>query len=335
MRTKWVDIAKGIGIILVVYGHVLRGLHEANLDMSERFFEVSDALVYGFHMPLFFFLSGMFAAKWARRDLPTATFQKTQSLLYPYVIWSLLQGVIMIALSSLTNNTEDGLTFSNLGYHIALAPFGQFWFLYALFFIFMLYYALRRLASDTIIMLLSLAMFMMVPVMSGTWAFGSLCSNFAFFVLGSLLFQKGLVDKLLRFKGSLAASSLLFIGVNAAYISVLDSLGTYALQAVQFAVALIGIAFIINISYQLSQWKSSVLTAIGSASMTIYLVHILAGSGTRIVLTKMLHFDNVAGHLILGTLVGVLAPMAVQALVDRIKPAAYLFTINRSKAKEA
>jgi len=335
MRTRWVDIAKGIGIILVVYGHVLRGLHEANLEMSEKFFEVSDALVYGFHMPLFFFLSGMFVAKWAKRDWPTATLQKTRSLLYPYLIWSLLQGVIMISLASLTNNTEDSLTYANLGYHIAIEPFGQFWFLYALFFIFMLYYALRRLAHNTIIMLLSMVLFMMVPVVSGIWAFGSFCTYFAYFVLGSLLFQKGLVDKLLQLRGSLAASSLLFVGVNAAYISVLDSLGAYALQAIQFIVAVIGIAFIINLSYRLSQRQSSVLTAIGSASMTIYLVHILAGSGTRIVLTKLLHFDNVAGHLVLGTLVGVLAPMAVQAVVERIKPAAYLFTINRGKAKEA
>lgn len=43
---KWVDIAKGIGIILVFLGH----------------FNIPDTLraeIYTFHMPLFFFLSGV------------------------------------------------------------------------------------------------------------------------------------------------------------------------------------------------------------------------------------------------------------------------------------
>lgn len=335
MRTKWVDIAKGIGIILVVYGHVLRGLHEAGIEMSEGFFKYSDTLVYGFHMPLFFFLSGMYAAKWAKRDLATATLQKTRTLLYPYLIWSLLQGVIMISLSSLTNNTEEGLTFTNLGYHIALAPYGQFWFLYTLFFLFMLYYLMKKVTNDSVIVLVSLALLMFVPEMIDAWAVGSLCSNFAYFALGSLLYQKGLIDKLLQFKGSLTISSLLFVGINAVYISALDSLNNFGLQAVSFAVALIGIMFTMNVSYRLANMQSSVLAVIGSASMTIYLVHILAGSGTRIVLSKLLHVDDVIVHLILGLLVGVLAPLAVQALVDRIKPAAYLFTINRRKAEEA
>lgn len=43
---KWVDIAKGIGIILVLLGH----------------FNIPDTLraeIYTFHIPLFFFLSGV------------------------------------------------------------------------------------------------------------------------------------------------------------------------------------------------------------------------------------------------------------------------------------
>ena len=45
-RIKWVDIAKGIGIILVIVGHTIA------LEYS--------APIYTFHMPLFFFLSGLF-----------------------------------------------------------------------------------------------------------------------------------------------------------------------------------------------------------------------------------------------------------------------------------
>lgn len=45
-RLSWIDVAKGIGIILVIYGHALNA-------QSLRY------LIYSFHMPLFFLLSGM------------------------------------------------------------------------------------------------------------------------------------------------------------------------------------------------------------------------------------------------------------------------------------
>lgn len=54
----WPDIAKGIGILLVVYGHVARGIEKAGLPIDPVFFKTVDVLIYAFHMPLFFFVSG-------------------------------------------------------------------------------------------------------------------------------------------------------------------------------------------------------------------------------------------------------------------------------------
>jgi fucose 4-O-acetylase-like acetyltransferase len=42
-RAPWVDYAKGIGIILVVYGHVSRGLFNAGLEMSESTYLLVDS----------------------------------------------------------------------------------------------------------------------------------------------------------------------------------------------------------------------------------------------------------------------------------------------------
>nr|WP_276330832.1 acyltransferase family protein [Serratia inhibens] len=60
MREAWVDYAKGIGIILVVFDHVNRGLYSANIHLSESFYQLTDSVIYSFHIPLFFFLSGLF-----------------------------------------------------------------------------------------------------------------------------------------------------------------------------------------------------------------------------------------------------------------------------------
>lgn len=47
-RVKWIDIAKGIGIVSVVYGHCTQSL------CNELFL-----YIYSYHMPLFFMLSGL------------------------------------------------------------------------------------------------------------------------------------------------------------------------------------------------------------------------------------------------------------------------------------
>lgn len=59
-RSEWVDAAKGLGILLVVYGHVARGLVNGGVPMDRQWFATLDAAVYAFHMPLFFLLSGWF-----------------------------------------------------------------------------------------------------------------------------------------------------------------------------------------------------------------------------------------------------------------------------------
>ncbi len=71
-RYDWVDKAKGIGILLVIYGH--------NYPFMESY-------IYGFHMPLFFFISGMFHPKIMDYN---SIIKRVKSILVPYFIWALL-----------------------------------------------------------------------------------------------------------------------------------------------------------------------------------------------------------------------------------------------------
>jgi len=58
-RIDYLDIAKGIGIILVYIGHCYIG---------ERTQTLSNVIywIYSFHMPFFFFVSGMFVLDWKK-----------------------------------------------------------------------------------------------------------------------------------------------------------------------------------------------------------------------------------------------------------------------------
>lgn len=55
LRLDWIDYAKGIAIILVVYGHVLIGIYNTGLNIPYSFYIYSLKFVYSFHMPVFFF----------------------------------------------------------------------------------------------------------------------------------------------------------------------------------------------------------------------------------------------------------------------------------------
>ena len=68
-RLRWVDCCRGICIILVVYGHVTGGLVASGVVHGGSAFDQFRNWVYLFHMPAFFFLSGLFAAKALERPL--------------------------------------------------------------------------------------------------------------------------------------------------------------------------------------------------------------------------------------------------------------------------
>lgn len=69
-------------------------------------------------------------------------------------------------------------------------------------------------------------------------------------------------------------------------------------------------------------------------SMAIYLVHILAGSGTRIILATFLHVRNTAVHIVVGTLVGLLALLLVYNIAVKTKYLSWLFIFPlRRKSK--
>ena len=134
-RVKWVDYAKAIGMILVVYGHVSRGLYNAGIEVSVSFYSLCDSIIYSFHMPLFFFISGLFFTKSVSNRGPKEfIFSKIDTIFYPYVIWSLLQGAVEYFFSKYTNGEQS---FTQI-LSVLWKPIDQFWFLYALFFIFII-----------------------------------------------------------------------------------------------------------------------------------------------------------------------------------------------------
>lgn len=78
-RLNWIDIAKAIAIILMVFGHT-----------SIPSF-VSD-FIYAFHMPLFFIASG-WTTSWNKYSYGDFVKKRTRHLLFPFIIYS---GIVLL-----------------------------------------------------------------------------------------------------------------------------------------------------------------------------------------------------------------------------------------------
>ena len=69
-RIQYIDIARGIAIILMIIGHVIEGLPRK--------------IIYSFHMPLFIIVSGLLYKDRNAKDTIKNILKK---LILPYAIW--------------------------------------------------------------------------------------------------------------------------------------------------------------------------------------------------------------------------------------------------------
>lgn len=109
-RNHWLDISKGIAIILMVIGHT------SLPDMLSRF-------IYAFHMPLFFISTG-FITNWNKLSFPDFLRHKLHTLILPFSIYSAVVILILHGIGEI--NIENWLQNGWQGYAL--------WFIPVLFF---------------------------------------------------------------------------------------------------------------------------------------------------------------------------------------------------------
>ena len=120
-RIGYLDIARGIGILLVVLGH----------NDFEAFSPFGQQFIYSFHMPLFFFLSGYFI----NTSIPFLDYFKKRfnSVLKPYLFTIFLIYFALVSFEKISFQTAIGRIIKSLygsGYYI---DWVQLWFLPHLF----------------------------------------------------------------------------------------------------------------------------------------------------------------------------------------------------------
>jgi fucose 4-O-acetylase-like acetyltransferase len=297
--------------VLVVYGHVIRGLITANILEKTPFQTLVDSIIYSFHMPLFFFLSGLFFIQTMNRRGAGGTWlSKVDTVFYPFVLWSILQGTIEVFLSHYTNgDLAMGQVFKLLW-----QPRAQFWFLYALFLIFtvaVLMYRSRALYLP--ILGLWAAVYCIQPYLPNFGVGDFLIQNFVFFALGVCF---SAYPQPFHRKPAAWSFGLLVLFVASQYVFHI-TLGRNYIDRDLFSlvVAVIGIGLVVTISMAAATYPVRWVLSIGMMSMHIYLMHILAGSGVRVIMSKFMGIQDPTAHIVAGTLAGIVLPIVAARIL--------------------
>ena len=96
-RIDWIDYAKALGVFLVIMGHTYKGYSFIGW-------------IYSFHMPLFFFLSGI-TLKIEQISCKEFLKKRVKSLLIPYILYSIVYIMLEVIKSGLNGNMDETIKY--------------------------------------------------------------------------------------------------------------------------------------------------------------------------------------------------------------------------------
>ena len=205
-RDSFVDQLKGLACFLVVFGHVIMGVRKAGIPTPKSMVFVED-YIWTFHVPLFMFLSGYvyrltggWKAKGTRKNF---LLHKLLNLGIPYFVFS----SIYILINSLTSEVNNSSNISDI-LILWRTPVAQYWFLYALFFLFVIWSIIPGGDSNLNLLLTTVCTIVsIIPLNFGIFA--SSLEMALFFGLGTIINIQKIREWPLKIKNALIISQVL------------------------------------------------------------------------------------------------------------------------------
>ena len=165
-REKWVDDVKVVACILVVLGHFFQSMTKSDILPANDLYKWFNTTIYYFHVPLFFICSGYLYQRYSKVDSLHSWYKnvlkKALVLGIPYITFSTATWILKTLFSSSVNNQ-----IGSLGDTLLLHPASPYWYLYALFFIFLVTPTFRSVRTAVIGLIVALIMKTLILIWGG------------------------------------------------------------------------------------------------------------------------------------------------------------------------
>lgn len=284
-RLSWVDVLKGIGILLVIAGHSVRGEGSAALGTIYE-------LIYGMHMPLFFSVSGYLFGKsidkYKRQSAGQFLNKKAKGYLKPFFVYSFLIYFLFQAafhIPAIGKSLEQaGMISCSIKTYLWDMLIGEnpyafhLWYLWILFLVTALCYILYKIGERldvngyVICLIVSGALWTlrMLAVYNAYMGLMLFLRYTIFFVVGVKLFDIPVRKKSVYVLGSLVSFAYFIWHTLFKNVS-FGMWGNYVCNILQLGSVLLLIHNLAQFSQKLSNIK--ILSYLGRNSLIIYLFH--------------------------------------------------------------
>lgn len=320
-RIYWVDMAKGIAIILVILGHM-------------PFDENVISFIYAFHMPLFFIISGFFCMEGMEMSLKKFFKKRFKRLIIPYLIFGILimipYGVLLSQLRTGDFSISEFLTRWGIG---GVGQFGglrsdwkfssTYWFLPCLFsatlivWLISKYFARYRL---TILLAITIIGFLYCRYVHISLPF---CFDLAMIASFFLLIGAWYYKYQAKISWSFAIISFL-TGVAAWYMNgKIEMYDAYFNNELLFVIAGVGISiFVLKICQKMP--LSGIVLWLGVNSLLIYMLHFIFKYPIAAVVVRLPYSESYPAmnivYNVIGTIIIVMMLIPICNFITRYLP---------------
>ncbi|MBL4786413.1 MAG: acyltransferase family protein [Cohaesibacteraceae bacterium] len=327
-RVDWIDLTKGVTIILVVMMHSVLGVEKA--VGYDGWMHVIVEFARPFRIPLFFLVAGLFLHRSINSNWRIFLDRKVLNFFYFYVLWVTIQfafkGLNFIQIYGVEGAIQQYLlTF--------IEPFGTLWFIYVLPLFYIATKLLRR--APAVLVLVSAATLHIaggVALQGEAYQDGTLIKEFAdrffFFLVG--YYASSFVFNFAKSARETPVSAIVGFAAWALTNGWIVWMGYAQIPLMSLLLGIAGSFSVIALISVMSSLKiTGFLRYCGERSLIIYLAFFLPMVVTRIVLIKIAPGLDAGTMSFIVMSVAVISPLVLKMIIDKLKIGKFLFVRPR------
>lgn len=312
-RKQWIDICKGIAIILVVMGHIG--------DAYEGSLRIIHDVIYYFHMPLFMFVGGYLGSGSQKESFKQNCRKKILAYGVPYIVFSVVYWIFKMLGSAVVNNPTDIKELLL----ILIYPISFMWYIYALLFIVLLVELLKKhfeyykqiILLSSILCYVVWLLLMKIPAFTAS-ALNNLIivdviKNYIWYAIGYCVGDR--VIKTCKYAMDKKFFAILMPVIGYSILFIVANINIAGPSLLNFVWGIIGIVCTIVICMMVE--KNEMLEFCGRNTLPIYVLHGTVTSVAQLVFKKA-GIENDIFLITICTLVGVALPLMAYEICKKV-----------------